>query len=618
MSRPALPVVHRAAMQVTSASHLGEPAGAPHDGPDGRFQPPSALDDPQRLAVLQASGLLTDDRPAGLERLARIAALALRAPTAYVNVVTADAEVAAARATPGKGDGSALLGRAGELEASFCRHVVEAGTSLVVDDARTHPLVCDNRATATGRVRAYLGAPFRAPAERGGHVLGSVCVVDVVPRAWSAEDRRVIEELAIAAGDEIEWRDTVAEFLDAADRDLAASERRARALSAQLERQLAELEAVYAHAGVGLCVFDTELRWVRINERLAEMNGLPAEAHVGRRVRELLPAVAADAEALLRRVLETGVPLLDVELVGETPARPGQRRAWREHFLPLRDAGGRVVGVNVVCEEVTERRQAEAERARLLDAERAARGEAEAASRAKSEFLATMSHELRTPLNAIAGYVELLELALYGPVTAEQRDTLGRIRRSQQHLLRLISEVLNYARIEAGAVRYRLDDVPMTEALAAAQSIVEPQARAKRLTLELAPCGPTLMARADGEKLQQVLINLLSNAVKFTESGGTVALECSAEGGRVLVRVRDTGIGVAAEELERIFEPFVQVDGRLTRTQDGAGLGLAISRDLTRGMGGDLLVESVPGEGSVFTLVLPRGRHAERGREAAG
>jgi signal transduction histidine kinase len=136
--------------------------------------------------------------------------------------------------------------------------------------------------------------------------------------------------------------------------------------------------------------------------------------------------------------------------------------------------------------------------------------------------------------------------------------------------------------------------------------------RAKGLALRVPACDPDLTARADGEKLQQVLLNLLSNAVKFTEPGGDVVLDHAVDGGRLLLRVHDTGIGVPAGELERIFEPFVQVDGRLTRTQDGAGLGLAISRDLARGMGGDLTVESEPGRGSTFTLVLPRGRRVER------
>ena len=233
---------------------------------------------------------------------------------------------------------------------------------------------------------------------------------------------------------------------------------------------------------------------------------------------------------------------------------------------------------------------------------------AEEANRAKTQFLATMSHELRTPLNAIGGYVELLEMGIRGPVTPEQRSDLARIQASQRHLLGLINEVLNYAKLETGTVEFEVSDVPLCEAVAAAESLVAPQAQSKGLRLVVAPCSPEIAARADAEKLRQVLANLLSNAVKFTEPGGRVEITPTVEEQRVIVRVRDTGIGIPADKLDTVFDPFVQVRSDLTRTAEGTGLGLAISRDLARGMGGDLTAESTPGEGSVFTLTLPRAR----------
>ena len=252
------------------------------------------------------------------------------------------------------------------------------------------------------------------------------------------------------------------------------------------------------------------------------------------------------------------------------------------------------------------------ERARLFEAEHVARADAEAArvaaeaaSRAKSEFLAVMSHELRTPLNAIGGYAQLLEMGIRGAITEAQRGDLNRIQASQRHLLGLINEVLNYARLEAGAVRYDLSSVRVRDALAGAEGLVAPQASAKGLTLAIGDCPPDLHAHADPEKLRQVLVNLLSNAVKFTSGGGRIELESAASGRNVEIRVRDTGIGIAREQIERIFEPFVQVRAELTRTAEGTGLGLAISRDLARGMGGDISVQSRLGEGSVFTLTLP-------------
>ncbi|HEX7240020.1 MAG TPA: HAMP domain-containing sensor histidine kinase, partial [Longimicrobiaceae bacterium] len=245
------------------------------------------------------------------------------------------------------------------------------------------------------------------------------------------------------------------------------------------------------------------------------------------------------------------------------------------------------------------------ERARLFEAEHAARAEAERANRAKSEFLAVMSHELRTPLNAIGGYAELMEMGIRGPVTEQQAEDLRRIQTSQRHLLGLINEVLNYAKLETGTVHYDIAEVRMRDALTGAEALVAPQAQAKDLMLTVAPCPPALTARADAEKVRQILVNLLSNAVKFTDPGGRVDLACAASEGRVHVVVRDTGIGIAADQLDRVFEPFVQVRADLTRTAEGTGLGLAISRDLARGMGGDLTAESTPGAGSTFTLTLP-------------
>jgi signal transduction histidine kinase len=293
------------------------------------------------------------------------------------------------------------------------------------------------------------------------------------------------------------------------------------------------------------------------------------------------------------------------------------------HYYPAADAwhaihaypaeGG---GLAVFYRDVTAEQRAEAERERLFAAERAARAEAEAArrradeaNRAKGEFLAVMSHELRTPLNAIGGYAELLEMGLHGPVTPEQRTALDRIQRSQRHLLGLINGVLNYAKVDAGAVHYALEEVRLDEVLATCEALVAPQARAKGLALDRAACAPGVAARADREKVQQVVLNLLSNAVKFTRAGGRVTLACAADGGVVRVRVVDTGRGIAADQLERVFQPFVQVDATLTRTHEGTGLGLAISRDLARGMGGDLTAESAAGVGSTFTLTLPAAEH---------
>jgi signal transduction histidine kinase len=246
------------------------------------------------------------------------------------------------------------------------------------------------------------------------------------------------------------------------------------------------------------------------------------------------------------------------------------------------------------------------DRARLYEAERAARRDAELANRAKSDFLAMMSHELRTPLNAIGGYAELIELGVHGPVNAEQSKSLERIRDSQRHVLGLINTVLDYARGASHAIHYEMGDVPVDDLMSNAESFALPQARARRIELRRATCDADLVAHADRAKALQILINLLGNAVKFTAPEGQVALLAERGGAdTIAIRVSDTGFGLAADQLERIFQPFVQVEWSPGRAQQGTGLGLAISRDLARGMNGDVTVESTPGAGSTFTLWLP-------------
>ena len=342
---------------------------------------------------------------------------------------------------------------------------------------------------------------------------------------------------------------------------------------------------------------------------------------LGKPLLEAVPEIRGQGfKELLERVRQTGEPWVGREapvLLERTPGQPLETRYLDMVFQALVEADGTRSGVVAHGSDVTEQVLARREVERLLsDSEMAraeaesARAEAEAANKSKSEFLAVMSHELRTPLNAIGGYAELMEMGIRGPVSELQRDDLRRIQTSQRHLLGLINEVLNYAKLETGAVHFDLADVPLREALIAADSLVAPQARAKGLTLTVGDCTPDHAARADAEKLRQILVNLLSNAVKFTDRGGRVNVACDAGPEVVRILVTDTGIGIPADKLEAIFDPFVQVRADLTRPHEGTGLGLAISRDLARRMGGDLTVESARGAGITFTLTLPRGAAA--------
>src|SRR5688572_1395117 len=246
------------------------------------------------------------------------------------------------------------------------------------------------------------------------------------------------------------------------------------------------------------------------------------------------------------------------------------------------------------------------DRARLFEQARDARAEAERANRAKSEFLAVMSHELRSPLNAIDGHASLLEDGIHGPVNDQQVSAIHRIRRSSRILLGLISDLLDFARIEAGKVHYDLRTVSVHQLLRDVQDLVVPQLGERRLAFEVAAVAPEISVTADPDKARQILLNLVTNAMKFTSDGGRIAVTAAGGDASVSIQVSDTGIGIPEDKLPQVFDPFMQVDKSHRRQAQGVGLGLAISRDLARGMGGELSVTSELGKGSTFTLTLPK------------
>jgi signal transduction histidine kinase len=256
---------------------------------------------------------------------------------------------------------------------------------------------------------------------------------------------------------------------------------------------------------------------------------------------------------------------------------------------------------------IAERRIANQEARRATEA-------AEAANGAKSQFLAVMSHELRTPLNAIQGFAELLETGVYGPLNEKQTEALKRIEKNERDLLALINEMLGFVDAEKGGVAAESRNVPVADAFDAVEGTIAPDVGRKHLVLQRELARPDLAVRADPKGLQQILGSLLSNASKYTGDGGTIRLGADEDGEKVRIWIRDTGVGIRKEEIQRVFEPFFQADGSTTRKYSGVGLGLTIARNLARRMGGEVALESEVGMGTTATVILPAA--IEAGRQA--
>jgi signal transduction histidine kinase len=408
---------------------------------------------------------------------------------------------------------------------------------------------------------------------------------------------------------------------------------RARAVHAERDRLLEELELERARLAYVFQHAPSFLAVMRGAEHVFELANAAYYRLVGDReivglpVREALPEVVDQGfMQLLDTVRDSGEPFIGREAavrLAVMPGEPPEERFVDFVYLPILESDGSRSGVIAHGYDVTEQVRARREVERLLheseaarrDAE-SARAEAEAANRAKSDFLASMSHELRTPLNAIGGYVDLVDMEIHGPVTAAQRAALDRIAMNQRHLLTLINDILSFAKLEAGQVEFEIGDLGAMDVLDSVEPLVAPLAQNQGIDYSVTECDPALRLFGDAERVRQILLNLVTNAIKFTPTGGWVALTCRQRGDWIEIDVQDNGVGVAPEKQERIFDPFMQADRRLDHPQTGVGLGLAISRDLARGMGGDLTVVSEVGRGATFTLRLPAAAPAPAPREA--
>ncbi len=339
----------------------------------------------------------------------------------------------------------------------------------------------------------------------------------------------------------------------------------------------------------------------RCNQVAAELLGRAANDVVGEQFDAVLLQAGAtheERDALMAHL-------------AAAPTRSAELRikdTWYSVTVDRLEQNAATLPTAVVCvlTDISARKMIEQERESLLERADQARHAAEMANQSKSDFLAVASHELRTPLNAIAGFVQLLTLGIRGPVNEAQIADLEKIRRSQITLTSLINDLLSFARLERGAVTYDIGPVDLNAIMSSCAELIEGLATERHVTLRAERTDAPLSAMADADKVQQILLNLLSNALKFTPAGGSVVVSGASEESYAVIHVTDTGTGIPADKLDAIFDPFVQVDQRRVRAQEGIGLGLSISRELSRAMGGDLTVQSTLGRGSTFTLRLPR------------
>jgi PAS domain S-box-containing protein len=485
------------------------------------------------------------------------------------------------------------------------------------------------------------------------------------------------------------------------------------------------LDTLLTYAPVGFAFLDRELRFVRVNEQLAEINGCSVEAHLGRTVAELLPSLDVALREVTARILASGQPVLDHEFTGETARAPGITRHWNESWYPVRDEHSEIIGFSGVVVEITERKQAEAEQkknhdhlryalhaaeagawnwnissgeiswsaenyvlydmdpgpvpprhedwaARLHPGDRDRVSEhvravldggapefraefriitrqgavrwllclgqverdldgqavrmsglnlniterkrieldliqataiAEKANQAKSDFLSTMSHELRTPLHAILGFAQLMETGAPAPTPAQGRY-LEQIIKGGWYLLSLIEQLLDLAQIESGTMSLTEEPVSLDEVMLDCQTMIMPLACERGISMTFPAIEFPGHVRADRTRLKQVLINLLSNAIKYNKLQGTVAVEYALRPqGAIRISIRDTGEGLAPEQLAQLFQPFNRL-GREAGAEQGTGIGLVMSKHLVALMGGAMGVDSVVGEGSVFWIEL--------------
>ncbi len=366
--------------------------------------------------------------------------------------------------------------------------------------------------------------------------------------------------------------------------------------AAEARRALVEkttlLQATLDNTGAGIASFNRGGRLVAWNERFIGLLGLTGDVQFSPDVSTTTNADVGDLSAEARGILDMAKPI-------------GQDRfeLWRGDgcVLEIRHNPSPDGGLVVVCMDITERKDAER---RLLKAKE----QAELANRSKSEFLANMSHELRTPLNAIIGFSDLMRREIKGPLGDESyRGYAGDIQQSGHHLLNIINDILDLSKIEAGRFQLLFEELDLNDILGVCVRMIDERLQEAGLSLILQTLREKMIIRVDSRVMQQIVLNLLSNAVKFTPRGGSIvvaATHCEGEG--LCLSVKDTGIGIAAADIDLVLQPFGQVEGAMNRKFKGTGLGLPLAKSLAEMHGGRLLLESELGVGTTVSVILPQ------------
>jgi PAS domain S-box-containing protein len=389
--------------------------------------------------------------------------------------------------------------------------------------------------------------------------------------------------------DERAWMSVVAgQCAQALERGrLYDAERRARTAA---QEALSRLDGIMETVPVGLGFWDTELRYVRLNEHLARMNGLSPQEHLGKSVREVLPDVASQVEPVLHRMMETGQPVMDVEIAGETPARPGVRCHWLASYYPVRDVDGSISGLGMAVMDISEQKRAEEHLRRTAEF--------------RERFMGIVSHDLRNPLNAIL----LSATALLRSEDLEERHVKGarRIIASAERMKRMISDLLDFARGRlGGGIPLHPREVELTALCHEVVEELEAGRPGREVALEVEG---DLRGEWDADRLSQLLINLGKNALDYSPEHSRVRFSLHGEDGFVRLEVHNEGTPIPPERLGSIFEPFRRFTGEAQSptSTSGLGLGLYIVEQIVRAHGGSVSVRSTREEGTTFTVRLPR------------